>query len=277
MPTAKDLRNASRTEKPENPFGTPSDDETFEILIPEGAESGKIPAGDQYIGKLISVTRADSKSSGNPMLVWVFTVVDGDFQGFDFTLWTSLQSNALWKLGETLNSLGVPWKAGEPIRFKARDVLATLVRLKVKDDKRDGRELSKLDGILPHPDGAGTKGKGGFVVPKKADDEEEEAPRARRGRAEPEDEEEDTPPRRRRPVEDDEEEEERPRSKRRADLEDEEEERPRKKARGDDDEWPEPPPAPAKKARRVDPDDEEEDEPPRRKATATSGRKTSRL
>jgi hypothetical protein len=248
MAKASDVRAATRTAKPGNPFGAPSLDETFEILIPEGAESGKIPAGDQYIGKLISLTKKDSASSGNPMWVWVFTIVSGDYKGLDFTLWTSLQSNALWKIADTLTAMGIPWSPGEPINFSLRDVLGTLVRLAIKDDKRDGRELSKLDRILPHPKGAGTKGKTEFVVPEKVDDEEEEQPRAAKRR----------PP----PVEDDEEEEPvAPKAKRRPDPEDEEE-------------WPEPPPAPARKARREpDPEEDPEDEEPVRPAA----RKKSRL
>lgn len=291
MAKLNEVKKAKRSAKPDSPFGTPAADETFEILIPEGAESGKIPAGDQYIAKLIGLKKDNSKSSGNPMWVWTFTIIKGDFQGLDFTLWTSLQSNALWKLADTLTALGVPWEPGQPINFKLREILGTLVRLRIKDDKRDGRELSKLDAVLPHPKGAGTKGKAtGFIVPKKVDEDEEDTGRGDEDDETEEDEEEEETPRKvkgkgriKEEEEEDEEEEDETEEEDEEDEEEdeEEEETPRRKVKGrktDDDEWPAPPPSPARKKKVVEEEeDEEEEEAPRRKTKPTRGRKPSRL
>ena len=92
MAKADDIRSAKREDR--KPFSSPADDEVIEILIPEGAESGKIPAGDQYIGKLLGVTQEISKTSGNPMLVWAFEMYEGEFAGMDFRMWTTLSDNA---------------------------------------------------------------------------------------------------------------------------------------------------------------------------------------
>ena len=208
MAKAAEVRNAKKNDRP---FGAPVDDETFETLIPEGAESGKIPAGDKYIGKIIGL-RKETSSNDNPMWVWDFEIVEGDFAGMTFTQWTTLTNNSLWKLADTLTALGVDWEPGEPINFKRSEVLGTLCRLVIRDDKYQGRETSKLDRLLPHPDGAGKKAKkGGFTIPAKAEEEDEEeelprkktrrqleeeiddeeAPPAKRGRAAREDEDED--------------------------------------------------------------------------------------
>jgi hypothetical protein len=267
MAKAEAVRSAAKSER--KPFSSPSDDETIEILIPEGAESGKIPADDQYIGKLLGVVQEESRSSGNPMLTWTFTIHEGDFQGMDFTMWTPLTSNAMWKLADTLTALGVKWQAGTPLRFKAKDLKGTLVRLVIKDDTFQGREQSKLAAILPHPDGAGKKGGKGFTVPQKVDEDDEEEERPTRTRAaragkplprdedeEPEEEEEEEFPRARgrgkaRKVEDDMEEVWGKGKKRRPVEEDEdedEEERPARRGRA---------------AREVEEDEDEEEERPR--------------
>lgn len=308
MAKKTEVKKAKRAGKPDSPFGKPSADEVFDILIPEGAETGKIPASDQYIGKLLSLTKETSKTSGNPMWTWVFTIAEGDYAGLDFTMWTPLTPNALWKLADTLTALGIDWKPGEPVSFKLAEVLGTLVRLVIKDDKLpdSGREVSKLAAVLPHPKGAGTKGKKGFIVPGKAeddedededeefpsakrgrasrdeeDDEEEEAPR-RRGRAaadedEDEEDEEEEAPRRRRGArdeeEDDEEEEERPRRRRsKSDDEDEEDEVPTRKSRkaasADEEDDEDDTPRRKRKARDDEDEEDDEDEPAPRKRKA---------
>lgn len=204
MATATEVRKAKKNERP---FGSPSDDETFETLIPEGAESGKIPKGDQYIGKLIGLSKGVGQESGKPNWRADFTIVEGDYVGMDFSMWLPLTENSLWKMADTLTALGVDWEPGQPINFKRSDVLGTLVRLSIKDDTFQGREVSKLQGILPHPDGAGkkAKSKGAFTVPSKVEEEEEEEQEEERplkrgrpaARVEEEDEEEDERPVRR--------------------------------------------------------------------------------
>lgn len=177
MATLKAVKTAKRTGPAANPFKKrPAADESFELLIPEGAESGKIPAGDQYIGKLIDIAKDKSKEKQTPMWVLKFSIVKGKYKGMDFTMWLVLSPNALWKVADSLTALGVQWEPGTPMTFKAKEVLGTLVRLIIIDDKDQTgtRDVSKLAGLLPHPDGAGKKGAKGFVVPSKEEPEEED-------------------------------------------------------------------------------------------------------
>ncbi len=63
---------------------------------------------------------------------------------------------------------------GQPLSLKASDLISTLVRLKIADENRDGRTTSKLQSVLPHPDGAGTKAKSRSFVPGPSVDEDDE-------------------------------------------------------------------------------------------------------
>lgn len=287
MTKASEVRNAKRDKSPFS--ASPVDDEAVEVILPEGAESGRIPAGDQYIGQLLGMVHGRSKSSDNPMLTWTFTMYKGDFRGMDFTLYTPLSENSMWKLADTLTALGVKWEPGVKVSIKSKELKGTLVRMKIVDDKFEDRDRSKLSGILPHPDGAGTKAKvKGFQVPDKAaepddedeEDEEEERPRKSRKAAREEPEEEEEAPVRRsrksREAEDDMDDlwagKEKGKGKKKPvrdeeEDEDEEEERPARRRPRDEDENDEEEERPARRKRRpVDEDEDEEEEPaPRRK------------
>lgn len=168
------IKKAKRTAKPSKPFGSPAQDELIEILIPEGAETGKIPARDDYIGKLTTLITGKSKRSGNDMLTFGFQIVKGDYKHMDFQLYCPKVTAAMWKLGEVMTALGVDYEPGKRFKLDRKEVLGTLVRLVIIDDKTNtGREVSKLAGVLPHPDGAGkkAKNKSAFTPP---DEEEEE-------------------------------------------------------------------------------------------------------
>jgi hypothetical protein len=175
MAKIRDIKKAKRGK----PFGAPNaeDDGNFSILIPEGAESGKIPASDQYIGKLMTLTKSVSQGGkGNKMWTFGFQIVKGKYVGMDFQLYCPLVPNAMWKLADTLAALGVKYVPGKEINFKRSEVIGTLVRLIIGDGKtQDGsREISKLVGVLPHPDGAGKKSKKRDFVPADEPDEEDE-------------------------------------------------------------------------------------------------------
>ena len=277
MAKASAVREAKKAER--TPFSSPAANEDVEIIIPEGAESGLIPAGDQYIGRCLGFVHEESKSSGNPMLTWTFTMHEGDYKGMDFTLWTTLTENSMWKMSDVLTALGIEWEPGVPLRINTKMVAGRLVRMSIVDDKFEGRSRSKLKSILPHPDGAGTMAKGkGFTVPSKVDDdEEEEVPRrGRKAAVEVEDEEEEQSVRgRKRAVVEDEEEEDDPPVRKRGQksaTEELEERWPTKSSkRAVRDEEEEEDPAPRRRGRPVvDEDEEEEEERPARKSTKRS-------
>lgn len=179
MAKLSNIKKAKRTASPSRPFGSPSENEAFEILIPEGAASGRIPAGDQYIGKLTTlISNVSRGGQGNPQLVFGFELVTPrDFRGMDFQLYCPKVDKAMWKLGDTLTALGIKYEPGKPFKLQKAEVLGTLVRMIIKDEQNSqtGRDQSKLVAVLPHPDGAGKKAKSaGFVPPEEEDDDEEE-------------------------------------------------------------------------------------------------------
>ncbi|HXK40442.1 MAG TPA: hypothetical protein VJ837_06450 [Candidatus Paceibacterota bacterium] len=279
MAKAEAIRSAKREKTPFS--ASPAEDEVIEVVIPEGADSGKIPSSDKYIGQLLGLVYGESENSGNPMITWTFTVYKGEFRGMDFNLWTTLTENSMWKLGDTLAALGVKYEPGIKVKIDPTKLKGTLVRMKIVDDKWEGRDRSKLAAVLPHPDGAGTKATiKGFKVPAKADeDEEEEAPR--RSRKQRDEEDEDERPTRSRKARDedddeDEDEDERPTRSRRAakdeDEDEDEDERPAKRGKKSRDEeiddlWPKTG-RKGKKVRDEEDDEDDEEERPRRSRKA---------
>lgn len=157
-------------------FGKPKTGEVWDIDIPEDIDSrGRIPAGDKYLGKLVDVKKDKAKSSGNPMFVWSFLIVSGPQAGRDFNLYTALTPDSMWKVVETLEALGVEVTPGEPVRVNKRDLIGRMCLMNIQDDSYNGRPTSKLNGIAPHPKGAGVKSAKPGISAAVAEDEEEES------------------------------------------------------------------------------------------------------
>jgi hypothetical protein len=64
----------------------------------------------KYIARLKSVTQGASKSSGQPMLTWKWTLLNGPNKGQVVTSWTSLQEQALSGLKQHLLAFGMKGK-----------------------------------------------------------------------------------------------------------------------------------------------------------------------
>ena len=180
-----------------SPFGKPANEDVFEFEFPAAGSGSRIEASDDYIGKCISVTKSVSKS-GNDMLVWGFVVTKGPHSGRDFTLYTALTPAAMWKVAETMLAFGVEGEEGDKMRIRAKDLIGVSVRMRIVDDEYNGRPTSKIDGVLPHPKGAGyrsgTSSVSAQVTGQEEGEEDEEEP-AKVRKAAKRDEEE--PPKRR--------------------------------------------------------------------------------
>ena len=137
-----------------NPFGTPQDENSavFEIDLTE-----EIPTAieGEFLGKVIDIEKSTSKA-GNPMWIWTFAIVDGQYSGEEFKLFTALTPAAMWKLSETLEALGVG-SPGEKIAFELKDVINTLAVLHLSEDEYNGKKRTSLDKISAPEEGAGTK------------------------------------------------------------------------------------------------------------------------
>jgi len=52
---------------------------------------------------------AKSKTSGEPKVIWISKIVEGDFEGKLFSWDTSLQAQALWNLKAMLEAIELEW------------------------------------------------------------------------------------------------------------------------------------------------------------------------
>lgn len=149
-----------------NPFGNPQEDGEemmFEIDLTDETGSTTIPEGE-YIGRLVNLEKTTSKA-GNPMWVWDFAIVEGEYAGMEFRLFTAITPAALWKVVETLEALGVGGY-GQIIKFAPEDVLNTMVTMHIYDDDYNGQLRSQLGSISAHPNGAGTKYQNPASIPR---------------------------------------------------------------------------------------------------------------
>ena len=52
---------------------------------------------------------AKSKTSGEPKIIWISKIMDGEFEGKFFSWDTSLQEQALWNLKGMLEAIDISW------------------------------------------------------------------------------------------------------------------------------------------------------------------------
>jgi hypothetical protein len=161
------------SKKNKDPFGSPSKQDAFEVDFPDPGESGLRIPKNRYIGRLVALTK-DTSNAGNPMWVWVFVIIEGKYAGREFKLWTTLTPASMWKVGETLLALGFEGTPGEKFAFTLEEAIGRGATLVIVDDEFEGRKTSKLQGIEPHPKGAGYKPKGGGTPIIEEDDDEDE-------------------------------------------------------------------------------------------------------
>lgn len=108
-------------------------------------QSYAIPDGT-YKAKCIDVTQDVSKS-GNPMFVWEFEIVEGDYSGRKFKSWTAITPAAMWKVAETVIALGVG-QNGQVVKFKRSDVINKLCGLVMEQDEYNGRPTSRINRVI---------------------------------------------------------------------------------------------------------------------------------
>lgn len=128
----------------DDPFGLPDDDE-FDIDL-RGA--GLIPVGE-YIFECTSVEHSES-AAGNPMMVFQFAVADGMFAGRALPVYAVMTPQAMWKVAETLEALGVAPTDGR-MRFRREEILGTHVVGVVEHQEYEGRTRPSIRTLKPHP------------------------------------------------------------------------------------------------------------------------------
>lgn len=134
----------------DNPFGSPESageglDESFDIDLPED-KGFRIKEG-KYPGKLISLDKGTSQA-GNPMWIFTFVIIAGEFAGKEFRVYAALTTAAMWKLRETLEGLGLG-QGGASSSFKKKDAIGKLAMLTIEDSEFKGRPNSQIALVTP--------------------------------------------------------------------------------------------------------------------------------
>lgn len=118
----------------------------FEVDLSEVSNSSAIPEGT-YKVRCIEVEQAVSQS-GNPMFVWTFTIIEGQYQGKDYKVYTATTPAALWKVAEVVTALGVG-QSGQVVKFKRSDVLNKECGAVIEDTEYQGSTRSTISRIVP--------------------------------------------------------------------------------------------------------------------------------
>lgn len=120
-------------------------DDLFEIDLQE-VQSNFIIPNDVYPVRCIEVEQSVSKA-GNPMYVWTFTIINGEYAGRDFKSYTAVTPAAMWKVAETVIALGVG-QVGQVVTFRRSEVINrecfALIEEQEDNQKNMRSQISKL-------------------------------------------------------------------------------------------------------------------------------------
>ena len=127
------------------PGNSPSANVDFEVDLTDVQEGFAIPDGN-YAVRCIDVEQSTSKA-GNPMFVWSFVIIAGEFEGKDMKMWTSLAPAAMWKVAEAVKALGVG-DVGQVVKFKRSDVIGRECGATISASEYQGKMSSKIDKLM---------------------------------------------------------------------------------------------------------------------------------
>ena len=130
-----------------SPAGTTTASDSFSVDLSEVEDSSYAVPDGIYKAKCIDVEQGVSKT-GNPMFIWEFEIVEGDFKGRTFKSWTAITPAAMWKVAGTVMALGIG-QAGEVVKFKRSDVLGKLCGIVMEQDDYNGKKSSKIKSVVP--------------------------------------------------------------------------------------------------------------------------------
>lgn len=124
-----------------------------------------VPPGS-YRARVVDIQSKES-SSGNPMLVWSWEILDGDESGSEISSMTSLQPHALFSLKEHLEAFGIE---GD-VEFDTDTLVGKIAKITVAKEtyrNRDGEE--KEASRIKKVEGAKSKARSAKATPKISED-----------------------------------------------------------------------------------------------------------
>jgi hypothetical protein len=147
------------------------------------AKSNRIPEG-AYPAKVVGAEIKSSKQSGEDYVEWKFEVLSGDCEGRVAYFNNSLQPQALWRLRETLEALGVEVPDGA-MDIDPDEYVGCEAEISVIESEYEGKRQSKIDDVLPLSKKGRRKVKDEDDAPKtrrKVKDEDDDEPKGRKGK-----------------------------------------------------------------------------------------------
>lgn len=134
------------------PTGTPmpgttssAGPDSFEIDLTNVQDNFKVPDG-LYRMRCQDVEQSVSKG-GNPMFVWTFVVIEGDYTGREFKVFTAITPAAMWKVAETVMALGVG-QQGQVVKFKRSDVINKECGALIEETEYNGNTRSQISRVM---------------------------------------------------------------------------------------------------------------------------------
>lgn len=126
----------------------PKADDEFEIDLTKVENKGfTIVDRGRYVAQVVEFIKGVS-AAGNKQFIWTFRIMQGDFKGVELRYWTALTPNALWKIAETLESLGIK-ASGSIIKFTRSDIIKKQCIIEVEEDIYENREQNKIVKTYP--------------------------------------------------------------------------------------------------------------------------------
>lgn len=155
-----DPKVATAGPRPNSPFGRPGGDDDFIINL-DGVDldpASKYPSIGVHLGYCSEIVKATSKA-GNPMLVWTFTILEGEDAGKTSKIWTALTPDAMWKFVEVQNAHGYEPPADNKVRLGdlKKHCLRTQVLLDIQEQDYNGGKVPSLAAVAAPEFGAGVK------------------------------------------------------------------------------------------------------------------------
>ena len=119
--------------------------DVFEVDLSDVENAYVIP-DSLYLLKCIDVDQGVSQS-GNPQYIWTFTIVEGEYAGREFKLWTALTPAAMWKVAEVVVALGIG-ETGKAIKFRKSDVIGKTCVGVIEESEYKGQVRSSISRVM---------------------------------------------------------------------------------------------------------------------------------
>lgn len=118
----------------------------FEIDLTDIQENSYTIPDGLYKVKCINIDQSVSKG-GNPMFVWDFEVMEGQYKGFVSKVFSAITPAAMWKVAETVQALGVG-QSGQVVKFKRSDVIGKICGALIEQSEYEGKVRSQISKVM---------------------------------------------------------------------------------------------------------------------------------